>query len=402
MLYRLYCRSVQRATRSIAGRLQWRVPETKVGKDSLNQIGDLIDAEKVGKLLIITDQTMVELELVERLLHVLRREQRPFTLFDKTVPNPTVDNIEAALRQYHREDCQGIIAFGGGSVIDCAKGVGARVAQSKKSLSRMRGMFKVRKPLPPLIAIPTTSGTGSEVTLATVISDPSKKEKYVVMDLALIPKYAILDPSLTYSVPAKITAETGMDALTHAVEAYIGLSNMEETRRWSLEATELIFANIRRAYQDGADEQARFQMQRASYVAGLAFTRAYVGNIHAIAHTLGGFYGTPHGLANAVVLPHMLRKYGKNVYPALSELSLAAGVGKTGNKEKKNAKLFIQEIEQLNQDMNIPTRIADIRQTDIRMMAKRAHSEANPLYPVPKILSKRAFRRFYRKLMVSE
>ncbi|GAF14546.1 alcohol dehydrogenase [Bacillus sp. JCM 19045] len=207
---------------------------------------------------------------------ILQEGQHPYTVFSKTVPNPTVENIEDALHLYHQENCSSLIAFGGGSVIDCAKAVGARVARPNKSLVKMSGMFKVRKPLPPLIAIPTTSGTGSEATLAAVISNPIKKEKNVMMDLALIPTYAILDPSLTCSVPPKITAETGMDALTHAVEAYIGLSTTEETRRWSLEATTLVFTNIRQAYQDGTDVDARSQMQRASYLAGLAFTRAYV------------------------------------------------------------------------------------------------------------------------------
>ncbi|MBM7841278.1 alcohol dehydrogenase class IV [Alkalihalobacillus xiaoxiensis] len=402
MFYLLYCRSAQKAARSMTKRLQWRVPITFGGKGSLKQLEEIMNGGTMGKALVITDDTMVELKLVELMQDILQEGQHPYTVFSKTVPNPTVENIEDALHLYHQENCSSLIAFGGGSVIDCGKAVGARVARPNKSLAKMSGMFKVRKPLPPLIAIPTTSGTGSEATLAAVISNPSKKEKNVMMDLALIPTYAILDPSLTCSVPPKITAETGMDALTHAVEAYIGLSTTEETRRWSLEATTLVFTNIRQAYQDGTDVDARLQMQRASYLAGLAFTRAYVGNVHAIAHTLGGMYGTPHGFANAVILPQMLRKYGKKVYPALSELALAAGVGKPRNKVKKNARLFIKEIEQLNEDMNIPTKIASIRQADIRLMAKRAHSEANPLYPVPLILSKRAFRKFYRKLLVED
>ncbi len=207
MFYQLYCRSAQKAARSMTKRLQWRVPITFGGKGSLKQLEEIMNGGTMGKALVITDDTMVELKLVELVQDILQEGQHPYTVFSKTVPNPTVENIEDALHLYHQENCSSLIALGGGSVIDCAKAVGARVARPNKSLAKMSGMFKVRKPLPPLIAIPTTSGTGSEATLAAVISNPSKKEKNVMMDLALIPTYAILDPSLTCSVPPKITAE---------------------------------------------------------------------------------------------------------------------------------------------------------------------------------------------------
>ena len=249
-------------------------------------------------------------------------------------------------------------------------------------------MFLKYGKLPPFFAIPTTAGTGSEATIAAVVSDSKTHEKYAIMDPVLMPHVAVLDPLLTVKLPPFVTATTGMDALTHAVESYIGLSNTEETIRYSLDAVKLIFDNLYTAYCDGENIEARKNMQKAAYLAGAAFTRAYVGNVHAIAHTLGGFYGVPHGLANAVLLPYLLEFYGDTVHKPLAELAQLVGITSPQQTTAEKAKVFIEAIKQLNRDMQIPNKIEGIVNRDIPVMVERALKEANPLYPVPKIMNK--------------
>lgn len=249
----------------------------------------------------------------------------------------------------------------------------------------MKGVLKVRKKPPSLFAVPTTAGTGSEATIAAVITDSKTHIKYQINDMALIPRYAVLDPALTIGLPAHITGATGMDALTHAVEAYIGKSNTRETKELSRKAVRLIFDNILTAYSAGANIAARENMLKASYYAGNAFTRAYIGYVHALAHALGGLYGIPHGLANAIVLPYVLEYYGSAVYKPLAELSDCAGISFPSDTREQKAKKFISVIRKMNQGMNIPDKIENIKRTDIPLLAKRAAKEANPFYPVPRM-----------------
>lgn len=348
----------------------------------------LIKREGLRTVLIVTDKGISATGLMDGFLAGLQNVGIRFVIYDKTVPNPTIDNIEEALQLYKTNNCQGLIAFGGGSPIDCAKGVGARLARPNKTIPQMKGILKVNKKMPPLFAVPTTAGTGSEATLACVVSNSETHEKYALMDTALIPHFAVLDPLLTVKLPKPITSTTGMDALTHAVEAYIGKSNTKQTRKWSIDAVKLIFGNLYEAYSNGENITARTNMQKAAYLAGMAFTRAYVGNVHAIAHTLSGFYNVPHGLANAVILPHVLDYYGESVHPPLADLADAAGVCAPSDSTREKAMKFIQAIKELNEKMDIPPKVDCILDSDIPLMAERAIQEANPLYPVPKILRK--------------
>ena len=279
--------------------------------------------------------------------------------------------------------------------MDCAKAVGARVAYPKRSLRQLGGKLKVWRKLPTLIAIPTTAGTGSEVTLAALVTEPKNHKKYAVMSFPLIPHYAVLDAKLTYSLPPHLTATTGMDALTHAVEAYIGRSTSKETRRLALEATKLVFGNVDKAYTDGHNHEARENMLHAAYKAGIAFSKSYVGYIHAVAHSLGGRYGTPHGLANAVIMPYVLESYGKCAYKKLHRLGVAAGVCSENDSHEVGAKKFIEAIKALNAKMNISDKITGIKQEDISDMARHAEREANPLYPVPKLMTRKELEGFY-------
>ena len=272
-----------------------------------------------------------------------------YVVYDETLPNPTSDNVLNATKIYKDNNCQSIIAFGGGSIMDCAKAVGAKIVRPKMSLKRMQGLIKIRKKLPLLIAIPTTAGTGSEVTVASVITDSETHHKFVISDFCLIPHYTLLDPNVTVNLPKHITATTGMDALTHAIEAYIGKSRTRKTKKVAIEAVKLIFDNLEQAYLNGDDLVARKNMLYASYLAGMAFTVSYVGYVHAIAHTLGGKYGVSHGLANAVLLPHVLRKYGNNVTKPLSELAKAINLVDVSTCDLLAAETLISQIEKMNE-----------------------------------------------------
>jgi len=387
-MYTAYCRTVQSSMRVGMKLMNWRKPELLQGENSLEKLPDVVKSLDLNMLLVITDEGIHKLGLMDTLLEGLQQQNIAFVVYDKTVPNPTFTNIEEALELYDAHQCDGIIAFGGGSPMDCAKAVAARIARPEKSLADLKGLFKVRKEMPPFFAIPTTAGTGSEGTIAAVVSNSETHEKFAIMDPVLVPHYAVLDPVLTINLPPHITSTTGMDALTHAVEAYIGKSNTEETRKYAREAVILIFKYLVRAYEDGTDMKARTEMQRASYLAGLAFTRAYVGYVHAIAHTLGGFYQVPHGFANAVILPHVLRFYGESAAKPLAELATIVGIGKITDSDEKKAELFIEAIEELNKKMEIPRKITGIVNRDVPLMVERALQEANPLYPVPRIVNK--------------
>ena len=393
VFYKAFCRTYQFVMKIAANFLPFRQPEILEG---LEKVPEQIEKLGIASVLIVTDDVLHnKLHLIDGLKEGLEAKGIKFAVYDKTVPNPTIDNIEEGVVLYKENGCNALIAFGGGSPMDCAKGIGCRIARANKEIPKMKGVLKVMKKLPVIFAVPTTSGTGSEATLAAVISNSVTHEKYAINDPVLIPKYAVLDPSLTLKLPKHITSTTGMDALTHAVEAYIGSSNTELTKAMAIKATKLIFENLKNAYDNGEDIKARRNMQLASYYAGVAFTRAYVGNVHAIAHTLGGFYGVPHGLANAVILPHILDFYGEKAYVKLSELANAVGI--KGTTEAK-AKQFIQAVKDMNAYMNIPTTIDGIKEEDIPTMVERAFKEANPLYPVPKIMSKEDFTAMYHEI----
>ena len=279
-------------------------------------------------MMIVTDKGLTGLNLLDGLYEGLKADGIDYVVYDKTQPNPSIDNIEEVRKLYLDNGCQGFIAFGGGSPMDCAKGAAARVVCPNKTVQKMRGQLKIRKKLPPFFAVPTTAGTGSETTLAAVVTDTKTHEKYALNDPVLRPKYAVLDPELTVGLPPHITSTTGMDALTHAVEAYIGHSNTKDTSEKAEVATKLIFENLEEAYKNGKDLHAREQMLLASHYAGIAFTRAYVGNVHAIAHNLGGFYGVPHGLANAIILPMSSTSTARPPMSALQDSASAQALRK--------------------------------------------------------------------------
>lgn len=395
----IYCRSVQAVLRAALPVLPYREPEVF---HSCGELSTVFQKENIRRVLIVTDAGIVRSGIAAQLEAVLDEDDISYAVYDQTRPNPTVVNVEQALSLYRRYRCQALIAIGGGSSMDCAKAVGARLARPGTPLGKLKGTLRILRPLPTLIAIPTTAGTGSETTLAAVITDTQAQHKYVMNDFVLIPKYAVLDARLTLSLPPHLTATTGMDALTHAVEAYIGRSTTRQTRQEALEATRLVFANVERAYRNGKDYEARSNMLTAAYRAGIAFSRSYVGYVHAVAHSLGGQYNIPHGLANAVLLPYVLESYGSCIHRKLHDLAVAAGIADAQESDAGAAAKFIRAIRQLNARMGIPETLEGIRPEDIPVMAAHAEKEANPLYPVPRLMTREELTFFYEQVAGKE
>ncbi len=361
--------------------MPWRQPELITGAGSIKQLPSFIRKKGINHVLIVTDAVLHRIGLLNSLFAACDEAGLTYTLFDGAEPNPSIENIEDARKLYVDNKCQGIIAFGGGSSMDCAKAAGARVAKPRQSVAQMGGTLRVLKRIPTIFAVPTTAGTGSETTIAAVVTDRATHHKYAIQDLCLIPRYAVLDPELTIGLPPHITSTTGMDALTHAVEAYTNLFAPKSTDRLAEQAVQLIFDNLEKVYKDGTDLAARYNMQLASFYGGAAFTRACVGYVHGVAHTLGGLYGTPHGLANAVILPYVMEAFGPAVYHKLAKLADIVHI--QGKDDEEKAKAFIREIRRMNADMKIQDKFDFIQDADVPQMIKWAMKEANPIYPVP-------------------
>ena len=379
-LSRFFCRAYQTGFRIALPILPYREPKLL---RTMDEVAAMLNERKIPSVLLVVDGTVRRLRLHDDLERALVAARIDMTVYEQNTPNPTIDDVEAARELYEQGACRAIIAMGGGSAMDCAKVVGARIARPKKPIRRMKGLLHILLPTPLMVAIPTTAGTGSEATLAAVITDSRARHKYPINDFALIPDYAVLDASLTAGLPPHITATTGMDALTHAVEAYIGRSTTKLTRAMSEEAVTLVARWLRRAYDDGADLDAREGMLRAAYCAGVAFTRSYVGYVHGVAHALGGQYGIAHGLANAVILPVMLERYGAACHQKLARLARIAEIAPMDATDAQAAETFIAWIREMNAHFGLPTTFPEIARRDIWTMADHAAKESNPLYPVP-------------------
>lgn len=394
-IYKIGCRVFQSAFRLALPVLPYREPEI-VG--NCEKLIPILKKENMHCVLIVTDTGIVRNGLLECVCGELEKANIEYVVYDSVKPNPTVENVENGLQLYYEKQCDGCIAIGGGSSMDCGKGICARAANPSKTISQMKGLLRVFHELPPLIAIPTTAGTGSEVTLAAVISDPKKQDKYALMDFHLIPKYAVLDPKMTVSLPPFLTATTGMDALTHAIEAYIGQSSTKQTRAYAKHAIKSIYENLYCCYKDGTNITARKNMALAAYEAGIAFSKSYVGYIHAIAHSLGGMYDTQHGLANAIVMPYVLKAYGSAIHEKLKELACVVGECDASAPADIAASCMISSIEKLNASMRIPQNLSEIRVEDIPVLAKHAAKEANPLYPVPVLYNAKELEKIYYQI----
>ncbi|MBR2891279.1 MAG: iron-containing alcohol dehydrogenase [Bacilli bacterium] len=394
-LKKIYCRTFQFCFKIAYPFLPYKEP---VILNSLKELCLNIKEHNYQNVLLITDKGIRCHGITKPLEEELKNNDINCIVFDETVANPTTLNVSTAKDLYIKNQCQCLIAFGGGSAMDCTKAVGALIARPNKSLDKLKGLLKIRKKTPLIYAIPTTAGTGSEVTIASVITNEVTHHKYTLMDFNLIPSCAVLDPSVTYSLPKHLTATTGMDALTHAIEAYIGKSNTKYTRKVAIDAIRLILDNIEVAYNEPNNYEARKNMLYASYLAGIAFTRSYVGYVHAIAHSLGGQYNLPHGLLNAIILPKVLKVYDKSIYKQIHKLCVMLNISKKNDLKHDSFNKFINKIIQLNHNLGIKDHIEEINTNDILLMATHADKEANPLYPVPKLMDKKELMKIYRIL----
>ncbi len=363
------------------------LPTLIEGENAISQTAQILTEMGGSKPLIVTDSILVKLGITQQLIDALDAENITYTLFSDVTPDPTLSLIANGVQLYKQNGCDSVIALGGGSPIDCAKGIGA-AAVKHVDARKLIGLLRVRKALPPFIAIPTTAGTGSEATVVAVITDSMKKRKLTIIDPCLVPSVAILDPLLMKGLPPHITAETGIDALTHAIESYIGSYATKQTKAYSYDAVKRIFAYLPKAYLDGNNIEARRQMSIASFKAGVAFTRASIGYVHAIAHQMGGYYHVPHGLANAVILPHVLDFSFEKSLCQYAELAIAAGLSTPDDTQLEAAHKFVSGVKTLNQTLKIQRDFPELKAQDIPTLAKRAIREAYCEYPVPKLMNR--------------
>ena len=417
-----------------------REPEVIKGAGVLHKIPEMLKSsgqmQKSGpkqqststSVLVATTPGFIRRGTLESFFEELRQAGIAVTVFSEVVPDPTIECVEAMVTKYVLGNCQAFVAIGGGSVIDCAKAAAARIACPGKQIRDMKGLLKIHTKLPDFYAVPTTAGTGSEATAASVVTDTvnGSHYKYAISDPCLIPKYAVLDPELAIDLPPHITAATGMDALTHAVEAYTNKYPSKLVREMALNSVKLIYENLPVAFalepwvMDEAALKARENMLLASYEAGVAFTNNFVGYVHAVAHGVGALYGIPHGQANAIILPYVLEQFGDAAVKPLAELADAAGLTKnvemkkeaeltrgvdttkrerlTEADERKLAAEFIDSIRRMNEAFGIPARIEELKEEDFETLIDRAIAEANYTYPVPQIWGREEFRNLLKKL----
>lgn len=379
--------------------INFPMPEVYSGPGKIRELPGIVRKFGIKKAQIVTDKGLMGIGLLNGLFEALEKEGVEYSVFDEVQPNPTIDNIEEGVRHYLGANCEGIIAFGGGSPMDCAKIIGARVNSPKRSVLKMRGKFKIFHKLPPMFAVPTTAGTGSETTVAAVINDSKTHEKFPIISMKIVPPVAILDPELMVGLPPHITSTTGMDALTHAVEAYIGLHGTRFTDDNAEKAVNIIFNDLEDVYREGSNLEKRTNLALASFYAGAAFTRAQVGYVHAIAHTMGGLYGTPHGLANAIILPYVLEYSRADAENKLASLAVAGGIGQEDESPEELSHRFIEKVKTINAKMGIPDKIEDLQEKDISFVVEKALAESNPNYPVPTIMSPADCEALVRKLI---
>lgn len=379
--------------------LPFRKPELFEGPGASKDLCKKLAVEGIGKVMIVTDEGLVKLGIVKGIQDALDEAGVEHVLFDGVVPDPTIALIEEGLQKLKDADCKAILAIGGGSSIDAAKVIAARAKNPRKSIEKMGGLFRVTWGMLPLYAIPTTAGTGSEVTIAAVVSDPDNQRKFAIMDFRLMPHKAALDGELMLGLPPHITAATGMDALTHAVEAYISNNAYWMTNAKAIEATKLVMEYLPRAVKDGSDLEARQKMALASHLAGIAFTKAGVGYVHAIAHNFGAYYHIPHGLANAMVMPYVLDYSKPNCAKRLAELAEHCGM-KQGNESVGDlADKFIARIRAMNAEFDIPEKVDKLQSQDIPGIATAALKEARFTYGVPRYMDQNTCEGLLRSMM---
>lgn len=363
-------------------------PTIYSGAGSALKLCESLSHMGIDKVLIVTDEMLPKLGLLDTTQKKLEELGIEYVLFDQVVPDPGYQIVEDGVAMGTKNNCNAVLGFGGGSSLDAAKVIAARMTNDVP-ISKLVGVLKVRTAPVAIFTIPTTAGTGSETTIAAVVSDPTTNQKTPVIDPKLVPIAAALDPELMKGLPPHITAATGMDALTHAVEAYISKHAAPDTDVYALSAIKMIMKHLAVAYEDGSNLAAREAMALASFYAGAAFTKANLGYVHAIAHQFGAFYHTPHGLANAIVLPKVLDYSLPAAQSRLAELAVATGLGHQSEDDNALAKKFVASVKALNEKIGIPVTLDKLKKEDIPAIVKGALKEAHYLYPVPRYMDKK-------------
>ncbi|HCG9038064.1 TPA: L-threonine dehydrogenase, partial [Vibrio parahaemolyticus] len=342
-------------------------------KDAANSI----QSQGFKKGLIVTDKILNQIGVVKQVQDLLTERGVATVVFDGTQPNPTITNVNDGLALLKENECDFVISLGGGSPHDCAKGI-ALVASNGGKIGDYEGVDQSAKPMLPLIAINTTAGTASEMTRFCIITDEERHIKMAIVDKHTTPLISVNDPELMLAKPASLTAATGMDALTHAIEAYVSIAATPITDAVAIKAIELIQAHLRTAVKNGENLEAREQMAYAQFMAGMAFNNASLGYVHAMAHQLGGFYDLPHGVCNAILLPHVQR-YNAQVCPErLRDVAKAMGVDVEGMSAEHGAAAAIDAIVALAKDVGIPAGIKELgaKLEDIPTLADNALKDA--------------------------
>jgi alcohol dehydrogenase len=356
------------------------------GSGSASQLCAHILRTGVKRILVVTDKPLRDLGIVDKAIGTLNSADVDVVIFDGILPDPTFEQVAAGVVVGKQQGSEAVLAIGGGSCMDAAKIISASIT-SDESPENWVGFGKIKHEVLPIYAIPTTSGTGSEATMGAVIKNAKTHEKHVLSGGTLLPAVCALDPDLVAGLPPHITAATGMDALTHGIEAYIGVWERGTRKADARIAVKLVFDNLAKAYRDGSDTNARDGMAMGAYYAGLAINQVNVGNVHAIAHQLGGKYGIPHGLANALVLPHILKFCRDEAQTELAELAVLIGAGAEGDSEGALADNFIQKVRDLRTEVGIPDQSELIKKEDFDDIAQLAIIEGDA-YPTPRLLDR--------------
>ncbi len=375
------------ASKPIFGLIQKPTPVCYIGANKVLKMAEILKSENVKRVLVMTDKVLFELGLLNPMLEIIKEAGIEVSLYNDVKPDPTFGIVEEALEICKKDDCQAVIAFGGGSVLDASKVVAA-AATNNVSPRALEGLLKVKKEILPLIAVPTTAGTGSEVTIVAVISDDITHKKTTIVSPKIVPKVAILDSALTTGLPPHITSSTAMDALTHALEAYTNTYATDETDGYALKAINLICNNIKVAYNDPTNLEAREALLVGSFHAGMAFTRTFVGYVHAFSHNIGGKYGVPHGLGNAVLLPHIMEMFKDVSADRFAKLSDLLEIADKKASKKAKSQAFVNYLFDLNKELNLPERLEKFPQSGVEEILEAGFKEAHGQYPVPYYLTK--------------
>lgn len=348
-----------------------------MGADCLKDAGEQVEELGLRKALIVTDKVLGQIGIVKKVTDVLDSKNIEYAIYDETKPNPTVKNVNDGLSLLKEKECDFVISLGGGSAHDCAKGI-ALLATNGGEVKDYEGVDKSKKPQLPMVGINTTAGTGSEMTLFAIITDEERHIKMALVDKHLTPIIAVNDPMLMLAMPKSLTAATGMDALTHAIEAYVSTAATPITDACAEKAIELISKYLVLAVEDGENVEARDMMAYAEYLAGMAFNNASLGYVHAMAHQLGGFYNLPHGVCNAILLPYV-QEYNKSTSAKrLAKIAKIMGKDVDGLSDEKGAEVCIDMIKSLSKTVGIPEGLKElgVKESDFKTLATNALNDA--------------------------